>query len=192
MSIESFSVRRLTPGGALCGGLVFCMGIILGVLAWGQFKQPTQIWIPSQSLHASGSMGFDSVVAATGLIDTDVEGLYTVDALTGDLQCSVLYVRGVRAQHFGAVFKTNVIQDLGIQQTKKPRYLLVTGQTQFQRGAGVARPALSVAYVIDANTGNFAAYGVPWNPSAAGRGQPQEGQLVLLSTGSARTTVIRE
>ena len=66
---------------------------------------------------------------------------------------------------------------------------MVTGNANFRRGAGVFRPGLTVVYVVDVTSGNFAAYGVPWraNQSAAGRGQ--SGALILLDTGMTRVVL---
>jgi sulfur carrier protein len=64
-----------------------------------------------------------------------------------------------------------VVRDLGIEQGKKPNYAMVTGTVVFQRGtAARAVPALCAVYVADANTGNFAAYGLPWDRTAARSG----------------------
>ena len=90
------------------------------------------------------------------------------------------------------MFKYNVINDLGVQQGKDPNYVMVTGQTQFLRGTGVTTPAMCVLYVMDANTGNFAAYGLAWNRTMARGPQVQTGTLTLLQQGKARTLEIRE
>ena len=90
------------------------------------------------------------------------------------------------------MFKYNVINDLGVQQGKDPNYVMVTGQTQFLRGTGSQTPAMCVLYVMDANTGNFAAYGLAWNRTMARGPQVQTGTLTLLQPGKARTLEIRE
>jgi hypothetical protein len=129
---------------------------------------------------------------ASGVIDEDIEGLFTLDYLTGELQCWVLYTRAPNPA-FGGVFKHNVLQDLGVQQGKgKPNYVMVTGQANFQRGAGAMAPAGTVVYVADGNTGNFAAYTIFWNRTAARSLQAHQGPFTLLATGKARTLEIRE
>jgi hypothetical protein len=85
----------------------------------------------------------------------------------------------------------NVIEDMGLEKGKKPRYLLVTGRAKFPHGGGDIRPAFSVVYVIDDHTGKWAAYGVPWDRTKALHGALQTGTLILLGQGSTRA-VMRE
>jgi len=146
--------------------------------------------LPETLLNASGADSCDEFAIATGAVDSDAEGLFTLDFLTGDLQCSVIYVKN-GVNKFGGAFRTNILNDLGLEKSKQPKYLMVTGLASFVRGGGNTRPGMSVCYVLDANTGNFAAYGVPWNPQDAARTQPQQGKLVLLDKGMARQQPIR-
>jgi hypothetical protein len=126
---------------------------------------------------------------ATGYIDEEVEGVYILDYLTGDLQCFVL---NPRSGTWGGQFKYNVISDLGVQQGKDPNYVMVTGQVQFKGRTGAQTPAMCAVYVADANTGNFAAYGLWWNRNMSAGAAVQQGTLNLLGTGKARTLEIRE
>jgi hypothetical protein len=128
---------------------------------------------------------------ATGLIDTDVEGLFTLDYLTGDLKCWVLNPRAPQAGWMGA-FQRNIIADLGVQQGKDPNYVLVTGQANFRQGAATVSPASCAVFVADANTGNFAAYTVMWNRTMARSGAPQRGDITPIASGKARTLEIRD
>jgi hypothetical protein len=146
-------------------------------------------WLQEKPLHASTAAVGESFAMATGAIDQDVEGLYLLDFLTGDLQCVVLNFRTAR---FNAVFRTNVLNDLGIDPSKKPQYLMTTGAINFPRGASVARPGNSVVYVLETNTGNFAAYGLPWRRELAVTGRVQGSPLMLLDVGQARTAALRE
>lgn len=144
--------------------------------------------LPATPLYATAAVNGDSMAVATGLIDEDVEGLFALDFLTGELSCTVL---SPRTGKFNAVFRTNIARDLPVNRQKSPQYLLVTGMTSFTRGVALARPGLSVVYVVDANTGNFAAYGVPWRRDFSKSGRPQAGTLTLLDMGSARTAPVR-
>ena len=173
-------------------GLLVGVGVLIGGLAAVGYLGPGPPVLPEVQLHATASHGTDTLAAATGPVDEEVEGLYTLDFLTGDLQCFVVYVRGSTAGKIGGLFKKNVIADLGIEKTKKPNYLLLTGQARFAGRGGQARPALSIVYVIDANTGAFSTYSIPWNSNLHVRGTPQAGALILLDKGIARTAVIRE
>ncbi len=167
-------------------GSWFLMGVglttlVTGLAAWRAARPPQTFW--PEVLQASATHGGQTMALATGPID-EGEGLFVLDYLTGDLHCFVIYPRF--GSNFLAHFQTNVIQALGVQAGKKPDYLMVTGQMDFRQGAGLNRPAGTVVYVADANSGRFAAYGIPWNRQAANVGQPQQGPLVLLSAGQVR------
>ena len=69
-----------------------------------------------------------------GVIDEQVEGVYMLDFLTGDLQCLVL---NPRTGTFNGQFAINVIKVLGVDQQKKPRYLMVTGSVGWIGMAGI-------------------------------------------------------
>ena len=69
---------------------------------------------------------------------------------------------------------------------------MVTGRVEFRTRGGNVQPAESVVYVVDANTGNFAAYLLPWNSAAASFNFTQMTPMVLLGKGTARNFEIRE
>ena len=170
-------------------GLLVGVGMLVG--AWvGVHSQPAPILqMPETLLHASGSHSGDSFAMATGMFDETMEGVFLLDYLTGDLQCWVL---SPQAAAFVAQFKYNVLADLGVEQGKKPNYVMVTGMASFRRGANVLMPASSVVYVADANTGNFAAYGILFNGNYFKTATPQTGILKKLGAGKARALAIRE
>lgn len=142
-----------------------------------------QLGIPAHRLHAASADSGESFAVATGAIDQDAEGLFLLDYETGELQCVVLNYRFGR---FNAIYRTNVIADLGMENSKRPEYIMVTGMINFQRGVGAARPSQSAVYVVDGNTGNYVAYAVPWIREANQVGRPQMGGLVRLDVGTAR------
>ena len=109
-----------------------------------------------------------------------------LDGLTGDLQCLVPYTR---TGAFGGIFTANVFADLKILGTKTPRFIMVTGEANF---SGNGRPGNCIVYIVDASTGNYAAYGVPWNRQMETAGRAQQGQLIGLQAGSARNIKIRQ
>jgi hypothetical protein len=145
--------------------------------------------LQEKQLRAATAAVGDSFAMATGPIDEEVEGLYMLDFLTGDLQCVVLNYRTTK---FNAIFRTNVLNDLGVDPAKKPKYLMTTGAINIPRGYSVARPANSVVYVLETTTGRFAAYGIPWRRELAATARPQAFTLVLLDVGIARTAALRE
>jgi len=120
------------------------------------------------------------MAAATGPVDDDTEGLFTLDFTTGLLRGAVL---GRRNAKFAAYYYRDVRSDLGVDPSKRARYLLVTGQVNLPRGGGLNQPGRSVIYVVDANSGNFAAYGIPSNPTRTAVVQVRTYQLKLLDVG---------
>jgi hypothetical protein len=174
----------------LAMGLLVGIGMMIGTLATRWTLPASGPSLSETLLHASGSHSGKSMAMATGLIDEEAEGLFTLDYLTGDLQCYVLNPR--YATQWSGIFKYNVVQDLGIEQGKEPNYVMVTGQTQFVRGTGTQTPAMCVLYVMDANSGNFAAYGLAWNRTMARGPQTQTGTLARLQMGKARTLELRQ
>jgi hypothetical protein len=172
-------------------GLLVGGGVMFGTLSYVNHSRTPELVLPETLLHATASHSGKSFGMATGLIDTDVEGLFTLDYLTGDLKCWVLNPRAPQMGWVGA-FQRNVIADLGVQQGKEPNYVLVTGQVDFQRGAATVSPASCAVYVADANTGNFAAYTIMWDRTMARSGRLQAGEIAPLVSGKARTLEIRD
>ncbi len=177
--------------GGLTAGMLFSAALLVAYLMGvQQGDSPSDSQLLRETLvRAAGSHGADTMAMATGLVD-EQEGLFVLDFITGELQCFVLNPRGPNV--FFAHYRTNVIAALGVEQGKQTKYALVTGVVDFLRGAAIARPAGSVVYVCDTNTGNIAAYGIPWNRTAAAAGRPQRGALVLLDVAKARNPDIIE
>jgi hypothetical protein len=174
-------VLGLTIGGALAGGIWLgrSQSDAAGISGLGELK-----------LQAMASHGGESFAIATGPIDENVEGLFTLDYLTGDLQC---YVINPRTGGLGGWFKTNIAKDLAIEQGKKPSYLIATGALSSAGGAyGNIRPAGCVCYVVDANTGQVAAYTFPWAKGATATNATQFTEMKLIYKWKARTLELRE
>ena len=169
----------------LAVGVAMLAGALAALAVWG----PTRLIIPQTALHAEASQAGETLAVATGLIDEDVEGLFVLDFVTGDLRCMVM---GYRTGVFNGLFETNVLKDLGVDpNNKRPSYLMVAGLSNFAGRTTGASPAMSVVYVVDANTGRFAAYSLPWRTELARSGRPQQGPLVLLQVENARRALIR-
>jgi len=66
---------------------------------------------------------------------------------------------------------------------------MVTGEANF---SGNPRPGNCIVYIVDASTGNYAAYGVPWNRQMETTGRAQQGLLLGLTSGQARNIMIRQ
>jgi hypothetical protein len=180
------------PGIWLSGlgtGLLIGIGMLIGgVVVTRQSAQDIELplQLPAQ-LQATATSSASTFAIATGLV-SDTEGIFFLDFLTGDLQCVVLYKNGL----WGARFVANVFQDLDVNATKKPNFLMVTGTWEGLRGVGGGQPGRSVVYVVDSTTGSFAVYGVLWNRQAEVTGTVQGGNLVVLQKGRARNLQIRD
>lgn len=134
-------------------------------------------------LKAMASHGAENFAIATGPVDDDVEGLFTLDFLTGDLQC---FVVNPKNGQMGGWFKANVANALSVERGKKPSYLIATGNINTSGGYGGARPAASVCYVVDANTGEVAAFSFPWAKAATSAGAAQASEMRLVGKWKAR------
>lgn len=172
-------------------GLLFGVGMVIGtIVGISTTATPTAstagFEIDGKVLQAAAGDSSDKFALATGKISETAEGVFMLDGLTGDLQCLVPYTR---KGSFGGIFTTNVFADLNIVATKTPRFIMVTGEANF---SGNTRPGNCIVYVVDASTGNYAAYGVPWNRQMETTGLPQQGQLIGLKAGSARNIKIRQ
>ena len=145
------------------------------------------VW-PSVPLHASATQGLDKFAIATGLVDSEVEALYFLDFLTGDLRAAVI---DQKTGKFNAFFTRNIAADFGAVG-KGARYLVVTGSANMPRGRNNFQYAKSIVYVAEANTGQVAAYTIPWNSSFQASGKPQQGEFQPLDVAQFRTAFVRD
>ena len=130
----------------------------------------------------------ETFAIATGPISEEVEGIFALDYLTGDLQCWVI---NPRTNVIGGYFRHNVVADLGMDQSRKnPKYLMVTGRTGLRGGGSATRYSECILYVADATTGNLVGYAVPWNRTMASR-TAQQGVLMPIFKQAARNLELR-
>jgi len=171
--------------GLAIGGALAC-GFMLGRRTTEAAGAPA---LGGLRLQAMASHGSDSFAIATGPVDEEVEGLYTLDFLTGDLQCFVINPRTLKV---GGWFKINVAKELPPEGSKKPHYLLATGRFVAPAGANNQRPAGCICYVVDANSGNVVAYTFPWNRSALNQGETQATEMRSLGKWKSRSVNLRD
>ncbi len=173
--------------------VLLCLGFVGGFLSHSAADStaPSAGPLPLvNGVHATATSRTEKFVMATGPVEGGIEAVFILDTLSGDLQCTAF---NSRSGGFNAVFGRNILQDLKVDADKRPEFLMVTGQIQLRNVQGLmGSPLTCVAYVIEANSGNLAAYAVPWNPKSYASGRPQKGELILLQTGSAKTAEIRE
>jgi hypothetical protein len=146
------------------------LGLAAGLVAAGL--------LPHTPLHASATDKIDTFAIATGACDGDCEAIYFLDFLTGDLNAFVIG----RAKAGFAIqghYATNVTRDLNLGG-KTPRFLMVTGFADLQRGGrgSSIAPSRVVVYVAEVVSGKCAAYAIPWNQTLHVQGVPDERALV--------------
>ncbi len=144
------------------------IGLIAGLVIGG-------FW-PDSPLHAVATDRNDTFAMATGPLDDDIEAVFFLDFLTGDLRVAVLNRMGA----FTIFYEHNVMQDLQVNPAKKPRFLMTTGMATLQRRGAAMQMGRSVVYVAEVTTGNVAAYGVPWSNAARNGNRPMRNPLQPL------------
>ena len=108
------------------------IGLVLGLVLGG-------LW-SGNPLHAVATDRTDTFAIATGPVDDEIEAVYFLDFLTGELRA---YVIGRQRAKFTAFFNRNVLADLGVDPSKNPKLMLVTGMSDFRRGASRMQPSRS-------------------------------------------------
>lgn len=166
------------------------VGLMAGMVATLATGSAPQIAVGELPLYASATDTGSSMSMATGAIDDEMEGVFFLDFLTGELAAVVIASR--KPNMINGVFKANVIKDLGVEADKKPDYLMVTGTSMFIGQSGQQQPGRCVVYVLDQNTGNFAGYGFTWNKTFASSLRQQSGALVKLIAANARAQKVQE
>ncbi|WP_372894421.1 hypothetical protein [Stieleria sp.] len=145
---------------------------------------PSGLKLPT--LDATAAFSSEKFSMATGFVSTNAEGLFVLDHNSGLLQCSVMYPR---LGQFLGLFVVNVHDALGTG--KGAEYMMMTGLVDMP--SSNSNPlASSVVYVLNTTTGMYACYYIPFNRSLMNANKPQQGNLVLLATGSADPVVDRD
>jgi hypothetical protein len=179
-------------GGAIAGlaaGLLVGVGMMVGAIT-GLGVRSDAIALDEIKLRASAASATDTFAICTGAVDDEGEAIFCLDFITGELQCFVLDARNGKVAGW---FGTNVTEALKRgDDTKKPRYVMVTGGISARGVTGNARPAASVIYVADGLSGEIAAYSFLWNQSAKNSYQGQRGRMTVVEKFKGRTVELRE
>jgi hypothetical protein len=162
----------------LGAGLV--VGLVVGLNVEG-------LW-PTAPLHASATHGIDKFAIATGLVDNNVEALYFLDFLTGDMRAAVI---NPKTGKFNAYFSRNIAADFG-NAGRNSGYLMITGSVNMPRGTASFQYAQSIVYVAEASTAQVAAYTIPWNSTLHNAGKTQYGEFQPLDVKPFRTAFVRD
>jgi len=172
-------------------GLVAGLAIHFGLESRNSAGGNSSLPLEELKLRAMATHGSDTFAMATGPADENVDALFTLDYLTGDLSAFVL---NPRTGTFNAMFRTNIWKEMPPEKGKKASYVMATGRWEpLKGGAGGQRPPDSVIYVADCNTGYFAAYYFPWATGISNNvGTGGTGSLIMLDFGKARDLKLRK
>ncbi len=132
---------------------------------------------PYTPLYAVATDRIDTFGMATGLVDVnaEVEAVYFLDFLTGDLKAWVL---GKQPGTWTGFFWRNVAVDLGVDPQKNAKYLMTTGLASLRRAGGTRYQwSASMCYVAEVTSGKVAAYSIPWSATMYAASQPQSAEL---------------
>jgi hypothetical protein len=144
------------------------------------------LW-PQIPIHAVATHGDEQCAIATGPIDSNIEAVYVLDTVTGNLKAAVL---NLQTGKFMSFFEHDVKNDLAVS-VKNPKYLMVTGAADLRRGLA-GQIGSSVLYVAEVTSGQVAAYGMPWTSGRANMAAPFKGPFILLDGFKFRTANIRQ
>jgi hypothetical protein len=151
--------------------------LLLGLCLGGMF--------PHAPLHAVATDRTESFLVATGMVDEGVEAIYLLDCLTGDLKATAL---GKTSGGFPAIFGypgTQLLKDFGLDPSKNPKFLMVTGMADLRSGQQSTYGA-AVVYIVELSSGMIRAYAIPWNRTRFVARAPMVGQLIPVGMLSFR------
>jgi len=160
------------------------VGVVIGVSAIGR---PEPLPLP---VFATATHGQDNFAICTGELEDGIEAIYFLDFLSGELRAAAM---NIRTRRFQAFYQRSIVNDLGTKEVKNPRYLMVSGIADLQRGAGAQqRVGRAVVYVAELNSGVCVVYAVPSIPPKANIGFQAAGPLVPLDRVEFRSVRARE
>lgn len=157
------------------------LGLVVGLNVVG-------VW-PQVPIHAVATHGQDNFAIATGPLDENVEAIFVLDSVTGDLKGAAM---NVQSRQFNTWYEYNVSRDLPVSGSKNPQYRIVTGFTNIRQVVAAGQLGRTVVYVAEATTGQVAAYGVPWVTGRYTSPIPLRMNLLLLDRWQFRTTPVRD
>ena len=178
-------LRRLRGALLVVGVLIAAVGggFLANWLARGSMPALNPLeagFLKATQVGATATHGNESVIMCTGEVNVGVEAVYILDVVTGELRGGVLNIRSGR---FTTGYSySNVAKDLQADGVKNPKYLMVTGEFQTTQGFGGAngRVGRAVVYIAETNSGNVAAYAVPWTSGRLAAANPVKATMQLL------------
>jgi hypothetical protein len=164
----------------------------VGFVVANRFKPAAGPELP-MILRADSATGCKGLSLATGFVARDVDALYVLDHLTGNLQCWLL---NPQTGKIGGIFRTNVNADLGVVKAGDVDFVMVTTRipTAGRQREGNLRPGECLVYVGDGNSGKVIGYGFQFVPAQFNERDDtvQQGELIVVTQGLARGLVERD
>lgn len=131
--------------------LWLCAGVVLGLVV--------SSFSPVKPLHAVATDRQDTLAICTCELAGGIEGVFTLDFLTGELRGTVL---NATTRQFNLGYVANCAEHLKVEQGKSPKFVIVTGTSHIS-ARGPVQYADSLIYVAELTTGNMAVYSIPYN-----------------------------
>ena len=160
-------------------------GILIGMFCGGFLGGLTH-----SPLHAVATDRQDNFAIATVPLNEDQEAIVFLDFLTGDLKATLFNTVKSPVPTVGVIYTKNILADLGIDATKSPKFLMVSGRLQL-RPQGNLMFGGSVIYVAEINSGKVGVYAMPYNNTALQQAQDATGQFTTVYVGPFRQAVVR-
>lgn len=145
------------------------------------------LW-PQVPVHATATHGQDNFAICTGVLDENLEGVFVLDGVTGELKGAAM---NVQTRTFNTWFEYNVTRDLPTN-TKNPQYRIVTGVTNIRQVVAAGQLGRTVIYVAEVTSGQVVAYGVPWVTGRHSSPVMLREPFIPLARWQFRTTAIRD
>ncbi len=160
----------------------FSAGQIVFVVSLSAF---IVLGLSSQSpAYADASNEKSGYTVATGPLDSDLEGYFFLDALTGELKVAAI---NPRTGKFMAVFTRKILDDFKntTPPVQNPNFMMVTGLAKIVQGAaggggGQWRFADSVIYVTELTSGRMVCYAIQLPVNLRNQNKLYVGEIIGL------------
>jgi len=165
-------------------------------------SKATSIW-PEIPIHAGTTDRCKTYAIATGKVNEEVEAVYLLDLVTGELTGFVI---GSGRMGFQTVYRRNVLPDFQLDPAKNPQFMMVTGLVNIKPGEGVqkhavradkgkqekgnqehlTKPSVAAVYVAETTTGSVWAYVIPWEVGLREKMEVVSGRIEAVGKASFR------
>ncbi|MDO4550860.1 MAG: hypothetical protein Q4C96_06370 [Planctomycetia bacterium] len=144
-------------------------------------------------VYADGCDRLEGFITCAGTIESNVEALYVLDTISGNLSAAVMAKKG---SGFQAKYSGNVTSDLqkaitlannvqtskkgksrtntlrSVQMPSQPKYIMTTAAHDNSERRGNVSYASSALHITEVNTGITLTYVLPWNRTAHASNAP--------------------